>query len=60
MLSFISTPKMRRQAAHLCRLAGADETLIPHRTAEGRRRARVARMRPHKGLPVSTRLGGTD
>jgi hypothetical protein len=38
-----------RQAAQLCRLAGADETLIPRWTEEGRRRAGVARMRPYSG-----------
>ena len=38
-----------RQAAQLCRLAGADETLIPRWIAEGRRRAEVSRMRPHSG-----------
>jgi hypothetical protein len=30
---------LARQAAHLCRLPGADETLIPHWIGEGRRRA---------------------
>jgi hypothetical protein len=44
---------LARQAAQLCRLAGADETLIPHWIAEGRRRAGVARMRPHSGQPRS-------
>ena len=38
-----------RQAAQLCRLAGADGTLIPQWIEEGRRRAGVARMRPHNG-----------
>jgi hypothetical protein len=38
-----------RQAAHLCRLAGADEALIPQWTAEGKRRAAGARMRPDSG-----------
>ena len=42
---------LARQAAHLCRLAGADETLIPQWIAEGRRRAGAARMRPHSGQP---------
>ena len=42
---------LARQAARLCRLAGADETLIPHWIGEGRRRAGVARMRPHSGQP---------
>lgn len=47
---------LARQAAHLCRLAGADETLIPQWTREGRRRARLARMRPHSGQPRSPHL----
>jgi hypothetical protein len=38
-----------RCAAQLCRLAGADETLIPQWVAEGKRRAANARMRPHSG-----------
>ena len=50
---------LARQAAHLCRLAGADETLIPQWIAEGRRRAGVARMRPHSGQPWSPHLPGT-
>jgi hypothetical protein len=37
---------LTRQAAHLCRLAGADETLIPQWIAEGRRR---------EGLPACDR-----
>jgi hypothetical protein len=37
---------LARQAAHLCRLAGADETLIPQWIAEGRHRAEAARMLP--------------
>ena len=45
-----------RQATHLCRLAGADETLIPQWIAEGRRRAGAARMRPHSGQPRSSHL----
>jgi hypothetical protein len=37
----------RAQAvAELCRLAGADETLIPEWTEEGRRRASARRMPP--------------
>jgi hypothetical protein len=40
------------QAAHLCRLAGADEAIIPQWVAEGRRRAEAARMPPHGGRPV--------
>ena len=47
---------LARQAAHLCRLAGADETLIPQWIGEGRRRAGVARMRPHSGQPRSSHL----
>jgi len=43
------------QAAHLCRLAGADETLIPQWIAEGRHRAEAARM-PHSGQPRSSHL----
>ena len=46
---------LARQAARLCRLAGADETLIPQWIAEGRRRAGVARMRPHRGRPGGSR-----
>jgi hypothetical protein len=38
---------LARQAAQLCRLAGADEALIPQWVAEGRRRAANARMTPH-------------
>lgn len=47
---------LARQAAHLCRLAGADETLIPQWIAEGRHRAEAVRMRPHSGQPRSSRL----
>ena len=47
---------LARQAAHLCRLAGADETLIPQWIAEGRHRAEAARMPPHSGQPRSSRL----
>ena len=47
---------LARQAAHLCRQAGADETLIPQWIAEGRRRAGAARMRPHSGQPRSSHL----
>jgi len=47
---------LARQATHLCRLAGADETLIPQWRAEGRHRAEAARMRPHSGQPRSSRL----
>jgi hypothetical protein len=45
---------LARQAAQLCRLAGADETLIPHWIEEGRHRAGAARMRPHSGQPRSS------
>lgn len=38
-----------RQAARLCRLAGADETLILHWATERKRRAANARTRPHGG-----------
>jgi hypothetical protein len=38
-----------RQAAWLCRLAGADETLLPKWIAEGQRRAANARMKPRSG-----------
>jgi hypothetical protein len=38
-----------RAAAELCRLAGADEDLIPGWIAEGKRRAANARLRPHSG-----------
>ena len=40
---------LARQAAQLCRLAGADETLIPAWVAEGKRRAEAARKPPHGG-----------
>jgi hypothetical protein len=43
---------LARQAAALCRLAGADEALIPPWAAEGRRRAQAARQPPHGGRPV--------
>jgi hypothetical protein len=42
---------LARQAAHLCRLAGADETLIPQWATEGKRRAAAARQMPHSGQP---------
>jgi hypothetical protein len=35
-----------RAIAELCRLAGADESLIPQWVAEGRRRAEAARLPP--------------
>jgi hypothetical protein len=47
---------LARQAAYLCRLAGADETLIPQWIAEGRRRAELACIRPHSGQPRSPHL----
>jgi hypothetical protein len=40
-----------RQAAQLCRLAGANEDLILRWAEEGRRRAANARMIPHSGQP---------
>ena len=51
-----------RVAARLCRLAGADEALIPQWAEEGRRRAEIRRMPPFSaparrsrgGLPVKT------
>jgi hypothetical protein len=43
---------LARQAAALCRLAGADDTLIAHWAAEGRRRAQAARQPPHRGPPA--------
>jgi hypothetical protein len=43
---------LARQAATLCRLAGADDALIPQWAAEGRRRALTARQPPHGGRPV--------
>lgn len=43
---------LARQAAQLCRLAGADPEAIPAWTAEGRRRAEAARMPPHGGRLV--------
>jgi hypothetical protein len=36
----------RRQAAELCRLAGADEDLIPQWIEEGRRRVEARRLPP--------------
>src|SRR5262245_40887210 len=41
-----------RQAAQLCRLAGADEDLIPEWVVEGRRRSEAARKPPHGGRPA--------
>ena len=43
---------LARQAAQLCRLAGADKATISQWVAEGRRRAEAARMPPHGGRPV--------
>jgi hypothetical protein len=43
---------LARQAAALCRLAGADDALIPQWAAEGQRRAQAARQPPHGGRPV--------
>jgi hypothetical protein len=40
---------LARCAARLCRLAGADESLIPQWVQEGRRRAASARVPPHGG-----------
>jgi hypothetical protein len=40
------------QAATLCRLARADDALIPQWVAEGRRRAQAARQPPHGGRPA--------
>jgi hypothetical protein len=40
---------LARQAAALCRKAGADEAAIPAWVAEGRRRAAAARMPPPSG-----------
>ena len=42
---------LARQAAALCRLAGADDALIPQWATEGRRRAQAARQPPHGGRP---------
>ena len=42
---------LARQAGALCRLAGADETLISQWAAEGRRRAQAAHRPPHGGRP---------
>jgi hypothetical protein len=44
---------LARQAAQLCRLAGADKTLIPRWIEAGRRRVGTVRMRPHSGEPRS-------
>lgn len=43
---------LARKAATLCRLAGADDALIPRWAAEGRRRAQAARQPPHGGRPA--------
>lgn len=43
---------LARQAAALCRLAGADDALIPQWAAEGRRQAQAARQPPHGGRPA--------
>ena len=43
---------LARQAAALCRLAGADNAFIPQWAAEGRRRAQAARQPPHGGRPA--------
>ena len=40
---------LARCAARLCRMAGADESLIPQWVQEGRRGVAVARMPPHGG-----------
>ena len=40
-----------KAAAQLCRLAGADENLIPRWVEEGKRRATAARTMPHSGRP---------
>lgn len=40
---------LTRQAAQLCRKAGADETLIPAWAAEGRRRRAAAKQPPFSG-----------
>jgi hypothetical protein len=40
---------LARQAAQLCRLACADEALMPRWIEEGRRRAAISRIRPHSG-----------
>ena len=39
--------------AGLCRLAGADESMIPRWIAEGRRRAEAARRKPGTWRPAS-------
>jgi beta-glucanase (GH16 family) len=45
-----------KAAAELCRLAGADETLIPQRLEAGPRRAAIARRMPPSGTaPASAR-----
>ena len=47
---------LKRQAAQLCRAAGADEALIPQWIAEGRRRSANA-VRPPFGAPRRIRPG---
>lgn len=42
-------------AARLCVQAGADPGLIPRWIEEGRRRAAIARMIPHRGQPPGYR-----
>jgi hypothetical protein len=47
-----------RQAADLCRKAGADAEAIPRWVEEGRRRAESARKMPHSGQPRGYRQPG--
>jgi hypothetical protein len=46
---------LARQAAQLCRLAGADAALIPAWIAEGKRRVEAARKPPHGGRRLQQR-----
>jgi hypothetical protein len=48
---------LARQAAALCRKAGADPEAVPQWAEEGRRRAAAARMRPHGGRPGGRSIG---
>jgi hypothetical protein len=47
-----------KTAAQLCRLAGADEDLIPQWAEEGRRRAAATRTMPYSGQPGRYRRPG--
>lgn len=52
----LDEPKAKAAAA-LCIKAGADVDQVPQWVEEGRRRAAVARMMPHSGMPRRRPLG---